>query len=75
MAVPDDVRFMGIERDIMSASHYVILEHPSFAEVGEGEMIPEYIVTLTNPTKSVNQCTCGAGSVGSSGHASWCDAA
>ena len=74
LEVPDDVRFMGIEQDILTASHYVFLEHPSFDEVSDGGIIPEYKVTLTNPTKSAKTCTCGAGAVGSTGHASWCDA-
>ena len=75
LQVPDDVVFMGWDYNILTACHYVLLEHPSFDVVDEGAMIPEFIVTLTltNPAKSAMTCTCGVGAVGSSGHAAWCD--
>lgn len=75
MLVPDDARLMAFDRDILRACHYFVLEHPSFPEVGEGEVIPELRVTITSsPSVTGSSCTCGAVILGSPGHAAWCDA-
>jgi len=75
MLVPDDAKFMNFGDDLLRACHYFVLEHPSFPEVQEGDMIPEMTVTMTSsPTVTGKKCTCGAVSLGSPGHAAWCDA-
>lgn len=74
LAVPDDVTFLGIEYDILTASHFVLIEHPTFDEVPEGMQIPELVVTVTSSSDvpSMFWCSCGAAAVGSSVHSTWC---
>jgi len=60
MAVPDDVKFMSVGYDLLTASHIIILEHESFPEVFEGDQIPAFVVTLHSSDIEAmkNRCTC-----------------
>lgn len=38
--IPDGARIVGVDRNVMCLGFEIILEHNSFDEVQEGEMIP-----------------------------------